>query len=189
MPWPPRFLFIANRLCVDFVLTGGEGARAHWERWSTPKDLVEWFEACSLRVSLAHVGRRELRAAYELREAGWETAQRTLAGKSPSRKAVATFEHAAAKPDLVPMWRWGRVAWAPDATTSQALSAVARDALRFYGSEACERLRECRNPRCPLLFVDTSRPGRRAWCAMRRCGNMEKTARYRRRRKTDEGTE
>jgi predicted RNA-binding Zn ribbon-like protein len=32
------------------------------------------------------------------------------------------------------------------------------------------------------MFIDRSRPGRRRWCSMERCGNRDKTARYRQRR-------
>jgi predicted RNA-binding Zn ribbon-like protein len=33
------------------------------------------------------------------------------------------------------------------------------------------------------MFIDHSRPGRRRWCSMERCGNRAKTARYRQRRR------
>jgi CGNR zinc finger/Bacteriocin-protection, YdeI or OmpD-Associated len=60
------------------------------------------------------------------------------------------------------------------------LSAVARDAIDVFGTAAVRaRLRRCSNPLCALLFVDSSRPGKRAWCTMRRCGNLSKLARYR----------
>ncbi|NUP00309.1 MAG: CGNR zinc finger domain-containing protein, partial [Nonomuraea sp.] len=36
------------------------------------------------------------------------------------------------------------------------------------------RIRECAGDNCPLVFVDTSRPGARRWCAMERCGNRHK---------------
>jgi hypothetical protein len=36
------------------------------------------------------------------------------------------------------------------------------------------RIRECASDDCPLLFVDTSRPGARRWCAMERRGNRHK---------------
>jgi len=185
MAWPPRFLFIANRLCVDFVLTGGEGARSRWERWNTPGDLVDWFAACSLRLSLVEVRPRELAAARQLREAVWKGAQSILRGNGLPAAVVRELERTAARRDLVPVYRRGHAGWAPESTAMQALSTVARDALALFGTDAKRRLRECRNSRCPLLFVDTSRPGRRAWCAMRRCGNMDKTARYRRKRKSN----
>ena len=182
MSWPPRFLFIGNRLCVDFVLTGGEGRRAHWERWGEPADLLDWYAASSLKLVLPRVSPRALRSARDLREAIWEGAQAVLRKAAPPTTVIRELERAAARPDLVPVWNSGRTAWAPDSTATQALSNVARDALLLFGSEAKDRLRECRNPDCSLLFVDTSRPGRRSWCAMGRCGNMQKTKRYRRKR-------
>ncbi len=183
MPWPPRFLFLGNRLSVDFALTGGEGERSRWERWHAPADLADWFAACSLRLSLERVRPGELAAARELREAVWNGVQATLRGRKLPPSVVSELERRAAAADLVPVWRRGRVRWSPESTATQAISNVARDALQLFGTEAKARLRECANPRCPLVFVDTSRPGRRAWCAMQRCGNIEKTARYRRRRK------
>ena len=179
MPWPPRFLFIANRLSVDFALTGGEGARARWERWNSFADLADWFAASPLGLVPTGDPDRALAAAKRLREAVWDGAQSVLRGEDLTPDAVRELERAAARPDLVPVWRNGKVAWGEGSTATQALSTIARDALQLFGTDAKQRLRECRNPRCPLLFVDTSRPGRRAWCAMRRCGNLEKTSRYR----------
>lgn len=89
------------------------------------------------------------------------------------------IHEAAAAPDLVPVLRKGVASWADASTARAALASIARDAIALFGGEQRQRLRECRNPHCPLLFVDTSRPGRRAWCTMRRCGNLEKTSRYR----------
>lgn len=59
------------------------------------------------------------------------------------------------------------------------LATVSRDAIELFGTELRERLRECENPECALLFVDLSRPRRRRWCTMRRCGNLNEIARYR----------
>lgn len=43
------------------------------------------------------------------------------------------------------------------------------------------RIRKGANPQCGLTFVDTSRPGKRRWCSMDRCGNMMKLRTYRER--------
>jgi predicted RNA-binding Zn ribbon-like protein len=61
------------------------------------------------------------------------------------------------------------------------MATIARDAIELFTSDHAGRIRECANPRCILLFVDTSRPGKRRWCSMDRCGNLAKTRRYRRR--------
>ncbi|MFE7130281.1 CGNR zinc finger domain-containing protein [Streptomyces sp. NPDC057638] len=41
------------------------------------------------------------------------------------------------------------------------------------------RVRVCAAHDCQLLFADTSRPGRRRWCSMERCGNREKVRAHR----------
>jgi predicted RNA-binding Zn ribbon-like protein len=179
MGWPPRFLFISGRLALDFVHTGGSGWRAHWERWHTRRDLAEWMEACPALAVRARVTAAELASARGLREAIWAGAQARLRGKPVPAGAASVIQKAARSPDLVPVLVRGQRAWAPGARGAQALSTVARDAIALLGTPAQARLRECANPHCFLLFVDLSRSGRRAWCTMRRCGNLSKIARYR----------
>nr|WP_277819938.1 CGNR zinc finger domain-containing protein [Actinomadura sp. RB99] len=46
---------------------------------------------------------------------------------------------------------------------------------------AAGRIRGCASPECALLFVDTSRLGRRRWCSSAACGSKDRSAAYRRR--------
>jgi predicted RNA-binding Zn ribbon-like protein len=41
------------------------------------------------------------------------------------------------------------------------------------------RVRRCADPRCPRVFFDSTRNGRRRWCDMATCGNRAKAARFR----------
>ena len=41
------------------------------------------------------------------------------------------------------------------------------------------RVRRCGDPRCPRVFFDSTRNGRRRWCDMATCGNRAKAARHR----------
>lgn len=68
---------------------------------------------------------------------------------------------------------------APDATGTALLSTVARDAVELFTGPYADRIRECGSDLCKLLFVDTSRPGRRRWCAMEHCGNLHKVRAHR----------
>jgi predicted RNA-binding Zn ribbon-like protein len=183
MAWPPRFLFLGGRLSVDFAQAGGAGRYARFERLHAPADLRDWLLASPLRLRVARAGPADLAAAKRLRGALWRAAQAVARGAPPGAGAVRTIQRFAARPDLVPVLRGGRRAWRRGSTATEALSTIARDAIALLGTDARHRLRTCRNPLCPLLFVDASRPGRRAWCTMRRCGNLQKTARYRRRRR------
>ena len=61
------------------------------------------------------------------------------------------------------------------------LAAVARSAAEIISEGPRTRLRLCANPRCGLLFYDTSRTHRRRWCSMTLCGNRHKVAAFARR--------
>jgi predicted RNA-binding Zn ribbon-like protein len=40
------------------------------------------------------------------------------------------------------------------------------------------RVRQCANPACGWLFLDTSKGGNRRWCSMSACGNRAKAHRH-----------
>ncbi|CAM5551965.1 Zf-CGNR multi-domain protein OS=Streptomyces tendae OX=1932 GN=GUR47_17670 PE=4 SV=1 [Streptomyces tendae] len=64
---------------------------------------------------------------------------------------------------------------------------MARDAIELLTGPHADRVRECGAHNCYLLFVDTSRPGRRRLaCATGHCGNREKVRAHRARRTPDE---
>ncbi|SOD77528.1 Putative stress-induced transcription regulator [Streptomyces sp. 1222.2] len=91
---------------------------------------------------------------------------------------------AAARPPLAPaIGADGTRGWAPGpATGPQLLSTVARDAVDLLTGPYAQRIRMCAGDRCYLLYVDTSRPGRRRWCSMEHCGNRHKVRAHRVRR-------
>ncbi len=177
-----RFIFIAGRLCIDFTQTGGEtGKRAYWERFHQPSDLADWFSASPLQLEGIQVNPEEFRIMLSLREAIWRVAQAISQGATPLAEDLDMINRVASKPDLPPQLILDglREIWYSPATATAALSTIARDAIDLFASELRSRIRECENPKCGLMFVDTSRPGKRRWCLMKRCGNMAKTTRYR----------
>lgn len=179
-----RFIFIAGRLCIDFTQTGGETEkRAYWERFRQPSDVADWFSESSLQMNKIQVDPKEFEVALSLREAIWRVAQAIRQNETPLAEDIDTINRVASAPDLSPRLAPGDlyVTWHSPATAIQALSTIARDAIDLFSGELRSRIRECANPKCGLLFVDTSRPGQRRWCLMKRCGNMAKTARYRKR--------
>jgi predicted RNA-binding Zn ribbon-like protein len=70
----------------------------------------------------------------------------------------------------------GRVVHRADSVVEATLALVARDALDLVSSADLARVRPCSNPECQVLFLDSSRPGRRRWCSMGTCGNRAKKA-------------
>jgi predicted RNA-binding Zn ribbon-like protein len=177
-----RFIFVAGRLCIDFTQTGGEtGKRAYWERFHQPSDLSDWFAESPLQLQSIQVSPDEFATALSLRESIWRVAQAILRSEAPLAEDVDTINRVAAMPDLPPQLTRDRLeqAWRSPVTASEALSIIARDAIDLFSGELQSRIRECQNPKCGLMFVDASRPGKRRWCLMKRCGNMAKTYRYR----------
>ena len=181
-----RFIFISGRLCIDFTQTGGETEkRALWESFHNPSDLADWLSASPLQLRGIQVKPDEFKTALALREAIWRVARAVRQGESPLDEDVHTINHVAATPDLPPQLAREDLqqVWASPSTASAALSTIARDAIDLFSGELRSRIRECENPNCGLMFVDASRPGKRRWCLMKRCGNMAKTSHYRERKK------
>src|SRR5690606_40984699 len=87
---------------------------------------------------------------------------------------------AAARPPLVPvLGPDGTRCWACGATGAHLLSTVARDAIDLFTGPFADRIRTCSAEDCHLVYVDTSRPGRRRWCSMEHCGNRHKDRAHR----------
>jgi predicted RNA-binding Zn ribbon-like protein len=181
-----HFIFIAGRLCIDFTQTGGEtGKRAHWERFHQPSDLADWLSESPLQAHEIQVSLEEFRIALSLREAIWRVAEAIRQQETPLAEDVDTINQVAATPDLSPQLVLDGLqqVWHSPATARAALSFIARDAIDLFSGDLRSRIRACENPNCGLMFVDTSRPGKRRWCLMKRCGNMAKTSRYRKSKK------
>jgi predicted RNA-binding Zn ribbon-like protein len=178
------FHFLGGRPSLDFVATQGERWRRDFERLREPADLGRWAVEAELLGEPPAVPARTLAAARELREAIYRTAK--LAGRGrPDPTDVELINSWAALPPLAPRLALdGRSAHlAAAANPAEALlSTLARDAIDLVTGPYAQRVRECGSDTCALLFVDTSRPGRRRWCSMEACGNRAKTKDYRKRK-------
>lgn len=182
------FWFDAGAVCLDFAHTGGEGQYAKFETLHEPADLGEWLAQPPLAAVMAvPVTARELTAAKALRQAIWDAAHARAAQRPLPTEAVATINRAAAAAALVPeLAADGTTArWVTPVRTTQALSTLAREMIELLSGPLSGRIRECASDNCPLVFVDSSRPGTRRWCTMERCGNRHKLRALRARQATD----
>jgi predicted RNA-binding Zn ribbon-like protein len=182
------FWFDAGAVCLDFAHTGGEGEYAKFEMLLEPADLGEWLAEPPLEaVMTTPLAARELTAAKTLRQAIWVVAHAQAADRPLPPEAVATINSAASAAPLVPeLTADGTTAgWAPPVTVTQALSTLAREMIELLSGPLAGRIRECASDTCPMVFVDSSRPGARRWCSMERCGNRHKVRALRARRAMD----
>lgn len=176
------YRFDPGALCLELLPTGGYARYAAYEVLHTPADLVRWAGESRLPDGLAlSVSTDELARAHELRAALWNLTGDRAHGRPPAPSDLAAVNAAAAGAPLVPRVdpASGAFAWATGATGTALLSTVARDAVDLFTGPYADRVRECGADNCKLLFVDTSRPGRRRWCAMERCGNLHKVRAHR----------
>jgi predicted RNA-binding Zn ribbon-like protein len=173
------FPFIGGRPCLDFVATLGKRHATPKERLPDPAALARWLTEAELTVGEepAHVTARDLADARVLREAVNRLVRAAMAGREPEAADVALVNDAAAKPDLAP--QLGETRWTARHPARAALATVARDAVLLAGGPLIERVKECGNPDCSLLFLDDSQARRRRWCSMDRCGNLAKVSGYR----------
>ncbi|WP_443055618.1 CGNR zinc finger domain-containing protein [Streptomyces sp. ISBFB 2968] len=181
------YRFDPGALCLELLTTGGPGAFARWEVLHEPADLMTWVERSRLADGLdLSVDRVDVARTRALRDALFLLAADHAHGRPLRRDHLEAVNSAAAEPPLVTRLEPdGTRGWAPGATGSRLLSTVARDAIELFTGPYADRIRECGAHNCFLLFVDTSRPGRRRWCAMEHCGNREKVRAHRARRAPD----
>ncbi|MER7849290.1 CGNR zinc finger domain-containing protein [Kitasatospora sp. NPDC096077] len=190
-PGGTGFHFDPGALCLELLTTGGPGAHARWEALHHPSDLTDWLPRCRLRLAVGtvRITADQLAAARTLRDALWRLTT-NLAHGDPGgacdAEDHAVLNRAAAHPPLVPQIAPdSTMAWEHPADGAQLVSTLARDAIALLTGPYADRIRECGAHNCQLIFVDTSRPGRRRWCSMERCGNRNKIRALRARRDTD----
>lgn len=196
-PPPPPFLFLAERLWLDFVntemLQGAEriDLLADFGRlmaWSVAAGLLSARQAdqMALRTGRQQAARSVARAV-RLRRALRRIAERCAAGAArmpPDTVAILNeaLELAARSPVLVRA-KGHYVLQQRDQLEDprEVLVAIARSAAELLVSDDRTLVRKCQNPACILFFFDTTRNHARRWCSMTTCGNRAKVAAHYRR--------
>lgn len=177
------FTFDAGALCLELTFgTGGEGFRARFEILHEPADLDRW-------TAMSRLGRPSVTTAADLaevkrlREAIYFATVAITDGGEPARADIETINAYAAGPSPIPVIDpdTGATTWRGPLTGAEVVAEIARDAARTLGRPTRDRLHVCEGGRCGLTFLDASRPGRRRWCSMRRCGNRHKVQAFRER--------
>jgi predicted RNA-binding Zn ribbon-like protein len=175
-----RFTF-GGRLALDFTWTLRYRAITPTELIPTPADLDDWFVAAGLLDGPGRSTPTDHAAAIALREAIYAAAAARIDGATIPPPAISTINRHAAEPGPMPQLAsdGGSVVHRTRPGAAAVLGEVARDAIDVLVSVPPDRLRQCEGPMCSLLFVDSSRPGKRRWCSALTCGNRVNTRSYR----------
>ena len=133
---------------------------------------------------------RVLRRAWALRAALYRLFRATIAGRAPLHadldRVNDEWRRARARERLVakrlPAGFGIGIEASADAELGAPLAAIVRSAVEVLASPTeLQRVRYCPGEECGWLFLDTSRGGRRRWCDMSDCGNLDKVRRFRER--------
>ncbi len=176
-----RFRTGAGRTCLDFTRTlRYRGRPGETEELPDQVALAAWLRQFGPDLPERLPTTAQLAQARRLREAVHEliTAARDEAVGSPVALDVVNAAASRALP-APRIDAGGQLSWHAADPVAAVLALVARDALDLVTSPAIGRLRECANPDCRVLFLDSSRPGARRWCDMSTCGNQAKKAAFR----------
>lgn len=188
----PTLRFIGGRLALDFVNIVPRSRELSWDQ------LVTFLE--SGRIVTPERGRELLalaRSDSQAAESLLRKAQRLAAALRLAFDAVLHKQKVLREwiepineilriteghDELVSMDHGWEIQFvASESGLEWLLAAVARSAAEILAEGPRARLRLCANPRCGLLFCDTSRTHRRRWCSMTVCGNRHKVAAFARR--------
>jgi predicted RNA-binding Zn ribbon-like protein len=180
------FRFRSGRLCLDFIATVGDRDHLAFDRWRLTQDFARWCVEAGLISKSRIVSDDQIDAARRLRETLFRLVTAALAGTRPNPIDLHLLNAAACTPALIPQLTaiGRRHEWTSDSPYEAVLATIARDAIDLLSGGSLERVRKCADVHCSILFLDTSRPGKRRWCSMNGCGNKVKKAAYRKRLKS-----
>ena len=176
LPASQRRLFASGNVALDVAHTGGIGDWVDADLIIDEPALVYWLAILLEREVAADPGLHDFR---KLREALFYCSRNHLGNKRFRRQDVEVLNGLAGGPVLPVAVDVSGAAVLPVVSVQQALAHIAREGIMLFTGPLRGRVRECAAADCQLLFVDTSRPGRRQWCSMARCGNIAKTRTYR----------
>lgn len=174
------FHFDTGRTCLDFTATMGDRSGVAFDRWRGAGDLARWCGEAGYTPPPS-VTEAEFSTAKNLREAIYRLVSAARSGKKPKPLDIALLNDWASKPVAAPQISDDarHISWKSGKPLESVLATVARDAIDLLTGSDLGNLRECAEQSCSVLFVDHSRPGKRRWCSMSRCGNRVKKATFR----------
>ncbi len=174
----------AADLCLTFANTCyWRGTASPTDELQSPDDVLRWA-AKAEHLPAAMVKRFErsgalLQEAIEIRETVHHCFAAVAAGHAPAEKELGALNAALA--EAPPRQRVRATGWdvgfsRPWITT--LLAPVLWSAADLLVGPQNSRVRQCANPACGWLFLDTSKGGNRRWCSMSACGNRAKAHRH-----------
>lgn len=177
-----------GRPSLDFAATLGDRFGSPLERLQGPESIAEWFVTVAERPLPDALTQADLEVVRALRDSIGRVADALYDGCPPNAEDIDRVnDHAATFPPAPRLAPDGRTMMASAGVSLEAaLGEIARDAIDLLSGPDFAKVKRCAAEDCSVLFVDYSRPGKRRWCSMSRCGNRAKKRTYNARPKSSD---
>jgi predicted RNA-binding Zn ribbon-like protein len=196
------FQFVGDRLWLDFVNTDDTRRTDAARRDDVLRDFdlfVEWMQSATILDAERAAGIRRrafqqpagaaaaLVDARRVRSALRALAERGLASAKARADALIEINRILGRSagtrrvEPRPDGGYARTFVSVGDAFAGLMLPVVDSAADSLIADELARVRRCSDPRCPRVFLDTTKNGRRRWCDMATCGNRAKAARHRRR--------
>ena len=192
-----RFLFVAERLCLDFINTRVVVHSQLVDLLQGFPDWVEWsVEAKVLNPSQARQALRRwkgspqttgaLEAAKAFRESLRVAVEHTVRRNRIPESSISQINALLRRPIGYSVLAYGQYRLEMQRRLVfnepvHLLVPVAESAADLFSHGDWSLIKKCENPACILYFYDTSKNHVRRWCSMNTCGNRMKVAAFYRR--------
>lgn len=174
-----------GRISLDLVATvGGRLSEDPRERLNTPEELHDWFARHDLSIAESLTA-RHLEQVRALRERVHRVLATVAEGRPCAEEDVEFINEQAASGGVARLDVSEGVPTPAPVDAATATAIVARDAIAVL-SLGPHRLGVCQGRHCGTVFL--LEPGRtRRWCSSKTCGNAERVAAHRTKRRTKGG--
>ncbi len=204
----PKWKFIGERLCLDFVNTVDARLEETVHRSSVYSfredklcdyaDLAEWAKDAGVigekeknrLVGIASRKVREAKAVFEraigLRECLFRIFKDAIGHRQPAVRDLINLndECARARERQSLVYSSGEFKWRlkeDGAELDRLIWPLALSGAELLATGELALVKQCPGVNCGWLFLDTSKNHGRQWCDMKDCGNLAKVRRFRER--------
>jgi predicted RNA-binding Zn ribbon-like protein len=188
------FQLVAGHPALDFVNTldwrfresGPEELLPDYNHlliFATQSSLLTPAQGKLLRRAATNTTSSEaLNTALDLREALAQIFYALMDDQTPPAGAIKKLDHhlCAAQSHSTLVWGRSRLqpAWPSKPDPHLPIWLLAQSAAELLSTDAITSIRDCADPQCRWLFLDTSKNHSRRWCDMKICGNRMKARRF-----------
>lgn len=184
-----RALFLAGHPALDFLNTRVSVNEDLVDVLQSDEDVLIWLKQAGVSAPTIDAGTGSLallRSARRLREGIRSLVEKRKTGRQGNPSILNSF--LAASPSY-PQLVWNKASTLTintvrrQDTAESILAPVAEAAADLLTTADFRLVKRCEDENCVLWFFDQTKSHHRRWCSMEICGNRNKVAAYRERRR------